>query len=138
MKVTTGHAAFQEPHRSRQLSRPSNGPETATHYTRADSGSGRRETSETGAIPLSDTQTFSALAAGTLTIGSGLVVNLVSYGAMRITGSGVWVPPEAKSGALATLGRTVELDVDLIGAIGMSGSSGEQDPAVAEAGASAR
>jgi pyridoxine 4-dehydrogenase len=87
---------------------------------------------------LSDTQTFSALAAGTLTIGSNLVVNLVSYGAMRITGSGVWGPPEAKSAALATLHRAVELDVDLIGAIGISGGSGEQDPAVAEAGASAR
>ncbi len=32
-----------------------------------------------------------ASAAGTLTLGSDLVVNRLGYGAMRLTGSGIWV-----------------------------------------------
>jgi pyridoxine 4-dehydrogenase len=63
---------------------------------------------------MSDTQILSAVAAGTFTIGGDLTVNRVGYGAMRITGSGVWGPPADKSGALATLRRAVELDVNLI------------------------
>ncbi len=63
---------------------------------------------------MSDTQILSGVAAGTFTIGGDLTVNRVGYGAMRITGSGVWGPPADKSGALATLRRAVELDVNLI------------------------
>src|SRR5258707_7337340 len=63
---------------------------------------------------MSDTQILSGVAAGTFTIGGDLTVNRVGYGAMRITGSGVWGPPADKSAALATLRRAVELEVDLI------------------------
>lgn len=59
-------------------------------------------------------QTLSAAAAGTLTIGGDLTVNRMGYGAMRITGAGIWGPPADKSAALTTLRRAVGLDVNLI------------------------
>src|SRR6201996_5800863 len=58
--------------------------------------------------------TVSAAAAGTFTIGGDLTINRLGYGAMRITGDGVWGPPKDKPGALATLRRAVELNVNLI------------------------
>ncbi|HEY1945677.1 MAG TPA: aldo/keto reductase [Bryobacteraceae bacterium] len=61
-----------------------------------------------------ETQTISAAAAGTFTIGGDLTVHRLGYGAMRITGPGVWGPPADKKGALATLRRAVELGVTLI------------------------
>ena len=63
---------------------------------------------------MTKTQTISAAASGTLTIGGDLTVNRMGYGAMRITGVGIWGPPTDKAAALATLRRTVELDVNLI------------------------
>lgn len=59
-------------------------------------------------------QTLSAAAAGRVTIGGDLTVNRMGYGAMRITGTGIWGPPADKAAALATLRRTIELDVNLI------------------------
>lgn len=59
-------------------------------------------------------QVLSAAAAGTFTIGGDLTVNRMGYGAMRITGPGVWGPPIDKTAALATLRRAVELGVNLI------------------------
>jgi pyridoxine 4-dehydrogenase len=59
-------------------------------------------------------QTLSAAAAGEFTIGGDLTVNRMGYGAMRITGQGIWGPPADKAAALATLRRTVELGVNLI------------------------
>jgi aryl-alcohol dehydrogenase-like predicted oxidoreductase len=59
-------------------------------------------------------QTLSAAAAGTFTIGGDLTVNRMGYGAMRITGPGIWEPPADKAAALATLLRTIELGVNLI------------------------
>jgi aryl-alcohol dehydrogenase-like predicted oxidoreductase len=55
-----------------------------------------------------------AAAAGTFTIGGDLSVNRMGYGAMRITGPGVWGPPADKQAALATLRRAIELGVNLI------------------------
>ena len=63
---------------------------------------------------MSKAQTISAAASGTFTIGGDLTVNRMGYGAMRITGPGIWGPPSDKAAALATLRRTVELDVNLI------------------------
>jgi len=63
---------------------------------------------------MSKAETISAAASGTLTIGGELTVNRIGYGAMRITGAGIWGPPADKAAALATLRRTVELDVNLI------------------------
>jgi pyridoxine 4-dehydrogenase len=59
-------------------------------------------------------QTLSAAAAGTFTIGGDLTVNRMGYGAMRITGPGVWGPPADKDAALATLRRAIELGVNLM------------------------
>jgi pyridoxine 4-dehydrogenase len=63
---------------------------------------------------LNNQHTLSAAAAGTFTIGGDLTVNRMSYGAMRITGAGVWGPPADKAAALATLRRASELGVNLV------------------------
>ena len=63
---------------------------------------------------MSQTQILSAAAAGTFTIGGDLTVNRMGYGAMRLTGRGIWGPPENKATALATLRQAVELGVNLI------------------------
>jgi len=55
-----------------------------------------------------------ASSAGTITLGSDLTVSRLGYGAMRITGPGIWGPPADKSAALATLRRAVELGVNFI------------------------
>ena len=55
-----------------------------------------------------------AAQAGTMTIGGDLTVNRMGFGAMRITGKGIWGPPADVPGALATLRRAVELGVNFI------------------------
>ena len=57
---------------------------------------------------------MTATAAGTFTIGGDLRVNRLGFGAMRITGQGIWGPPKDKGAALAVLKRAVALDIDLI------------------------
>jgi pyridoxine 4-dehydrogenase len=59
-------------------------------------------------------QILSAVTAGTYALGGDLTVNRMGYGAMRITGAGVWGPPADKGAALATLRRAIELGVNLI------------------------
>lgn len=56
----------------------------------------------------------SAAAAGTFTLGGDLVVNRLGFGAMRVTGKGIWGPPEDRTAALDTLRRALELGVNLI------------------------
>jgi pyridoxine 4-dehydrogenase len=63
---------------------------------------------------MSQEQVLSARTAGAFTIGRDLTVNRLGYGAMRITGPGVWGPPSDKAAALATLRRAAELDVNII------------------------
>jgi aryl-alcohol dehydrogenase-like predicted oxidoreductase len=63
---------------------------------------------------MSQTQAVSAAAAGALTLGGDLTVHRMGYGAMRITGKGIWGPPADKASALATLRRAVELGVQFI------------------------
>ena len=58
-------------------------------------------------------QHISAAAAGTIQLGD-LTVNRLGYGAMRITGKGVWGPPADRAAALATLRRAVELGINFI------------------------
>ena len=50
----------------------------------------------------------------TFRIGGELEINRLGYGAMRITGKGIWGPPADREGALATLRRLPELGVDFI------------------------
>jgi pyridoxine 4-dehydrogenase len=63
---------------------------------------------------MSTTSVTSAASAGTFAIGGDLTVNRLGFGAMRITGKGVWGQPENKRAAIATLRRAVELGVNLI------------------------
>src|SRR4051795_2967907 len=58
--------------------------------------------------------TVDAAVSGSFTIGGDLEVNRLGFGAMRITGDGVWGPPDAHAGAIAVLERTVELGIDFI------------------------
>jgi pyridoxine 4-dehydrogenase len=55
-----------------------------------------------------------AAAAGTIDLGGDLTVNRLGYGAMRITGHGVWGEPPDLDKAKAALRRAVELDVNFI------------------------
>ena len=51
---------------------------------------------------------------GTFLIGGDLPVHRLGFGAMRITGAGVWGPPANHAEAIATLRRAIELGVTLV------------------------
>jgi pyridoxine 4-dehydrogenase len=55
-----------------------------------------------------------AAAGGTFALGGDLPVHRLGFGAMRITGAGVWGPPRDRQEALAVLRRAVALDVNLV------------------------
>ena len=55
-----------------------------------------------------------ASAAGTLTLGGDLEVRRLGFGAMRITGEGIWGPPADREEAKAVLRRALELGVNFI------------------------
>ena len=59
-------------------------------------------------------QKVSASAAGTITLGGELTVNRMGFGAMRITGDGIWGPPKDHDGAIRVLRRAVELGINFI------------------------
>src|SRR3954447_13453447 len=55
-----------------------------------------------------------AEASGMLTIGGDLKVYRLGFGAMRLTGPGIWGPPANKQEAIAVLRRALELGINLI------------------------
>ena len=55
-----------------------------------------------------------AAAAGKIDVGGDLTVNRLGFGAMRITGEGVWGAPPDRDRAKAALRRAVQLDVTFI------------------------
>lgn len=55
-----------------------------------------------------------AAAAGTIDVGGDLTVNRLGFGAMRITGEGIWGDPPDHGRAIETLRRAVELGVNFI------------------------
>jgi pyridoxine 4-dehydrogenase len=55
-----------------------------------------------------------AAAAGTIGIGGDLVVRRLGFGAMRVTGEGIWGDPPDADRARATLRRVVDLGVNFI------------------------
>ncbi len=57
---------------------------------------------------------FNAVNAGTIDVGGDLTVNRLGYGAMRITGDGIWGDPPSRDEAKAVLRRAVELGVNFI------------------------
>jgi aryl-alcohol dehydrogenase-like predicted oxidoreductase len=62
-------------------------------------------------MPLESTD---AAAAGSLVLGGELEVRRLGFGAMRITGPGIWGPPADPEGARAVLRRVVELGITFI------------------------
>jgi pyridoxine 4-dehydrogenase len=56
----------------------------------------------------------SAKASGTFKIGGDMEVNRLGFGAMRVTGPGIWGPPEDLAEARRTLARVPELGINLI------------------------
>jgi pyridoxine 4-dehydrogenase len=63
---------------------------------------------------MSELQTLHAGNAGTIDVGGDLTVNRFGFGAMRITGDGIWGPPADRDEAKAVLRRAIELGVNFI------------------------
>lgn len=57
---------------------------------------------------------ISAAAAGSFSLGGELSVHRLGFGAMRLTGEGIWGLPKDRKGAVAVLRRAVELGVNFI------------------------
>lgn len=57
---------------------------------------------------------LSANEAGNVSLGSEISAHRIGYGAMRLTGDGIWGPPKDRKVALAVLRRAVELGVNFI------------------------
>ena len=57
---------------------------------------------------------LSAGLAGNVSLGGEISVHRLGFGAMRLTGEGIWGPPKDRKGALAILRRAVELGVNFI------------------------
>lgn len=63
---------------------------------------------------MSTTLKADAKAGGTFTIGGDLTVHRLGFGAMRVTGDGVWGDPKDPKEARAVLRRTIELGINFI------------------------
>jgi pyridoxine 4-dehydrogenase len=63
---------------------------------------------------MAESTTDPAAASGTTDLGGDLTVNRLGFGAMRITGRGIWGEPSDREEAKAVLRRAVELGVNLI------------------------
>jgi pyridoxine 4-dehydrogenase len=59
-------------------------------------------------------KTTDASAVGTVILGGRLEVRRLGFGAMRLTGEGIWGPPADREEAKAVLRRAVELGIDFI------------------------
>jgi pyridoxine 4-dehydrogenase len=57
---------------------------------------------------------LSAKSAGMISLGEQISVHRLGFGAMRLTGEGIWGPPKDRNKALAVLRRAVELDINFI------------------------
>jgi pyridoxine 4-dehydrogenase len=57
---------------------------------------------------------LSASAAEDVSLGGQISVHRLGFGAMRLTGEGIWGPPKDRNAALAVLRRAVELDINFI------------------------
>lgn len=60
------------------------------------------------------TREISARLAGEVSLGGELSVHRLGFGAMRLTGEGIWGPPKDRKRALAVLRRAVELGINFI------------------------
>lgn len=57
---------------------------------------------------------LSARASGTFTIGDDLEIHRLGFGAMRLTGEGIWGPPSDPNEAEKVLRRAIDLGIDFI------------------------
>jgi aryl-alcohol dehydrogenase-like predicted oxidoreductase len=57
---------------------------------------------------------LSASRAGQVLLGKDIPVNRLGFGAMRLTGDGIWGPPKDRAGAVGVLRRAIELGVQFI------------------------
>jgi pyridoxine 4-dehydrogenase len=57
---------------------------------------------------------LSVRVAGDISLGGEISVHRLGFGAMRLTGEGIWGPPRDRNGALAVLRRAVEMDINFI------------------------
>jgi pyridoxine 4-dehydrogenase len=57
---------------------------------------------------------LSASLAGEISFGGELSVHRLGFGAMRLTGEGIWGPPKDRNKAFGVLRRAVELDINFI------------------------
>jgi aryl-alcohol dehydrogenase-like predicted oxidoreductase len=60
------------------------------------------------------TETLNAAQSGTFLLGGDLPVYRLGFGAMRVTGNGIWGPPDDHEESLAVLRRAIEVGVNLI------------------------
>ena len=58
--------------------------------------------------------TVNAAASGTFTIGGDLTIHRLGFGAMRITGPGIWGDPKDPAEARRVLRRTIDLGINFI------------------------
>jgi pyridoxine 4-dehydrogenase len=63
---------------------------------------------------MSEFPTLHAATAGTIDVGGDLTVNRLGFGAMRLTGAGIWGPPADRDEAKAVLRRAIELGTNFI------------------------
>ena len=63
---------------------------------------------------MAEFQTLHARNAGTIDVGGDLTVNRLGFGAMRITGDGIWGQPADRDEAKAVLRRAIDLGVNFI------------------------
>ena len=63
---------------------------------------------------MTSTDIGTAAASGTFSLGGRTPIHRLGYGAMRITGDGIWGPPADRDGALRVLRRAVELGTDFL------------------------
>ena len=59
-------------------------------------------------------QEISASLAGSVSLGGEVSIHRLGFGAMRLTGEGIWGPPKNRAEAIAVLRRAVELGVNFI------------------------
>ena len=63
---------------------------------------------------MSEFPSVDAAIAGTIDVGGDLTVNRLGFGAMRVTGAGIWGPPADRDEAKAVLRRAIELGTNFI------------------------
>jgi pyridoxine 4-dehydrogenase len=60
------------------------------------------------------THALNAALSGTFELGGRMPVHRLGFGAMRLTGTGIWGPPEDRREAIEVLRRTTDLNINLI------------------------